>query len=187
MNPSLKHMGSHTISNTSMRRRADDILQRVHTLLTPQEIFRFSNYPQNRVTGHFCSYQGPPFTSSSPPSFQRCKFLSPHPLKSQTPVTATNRAVICRWRNTHAKSMRNGADARVSSRSRTERIQLNGAQGSAVAGQDASPQGLALCPCAGSTVSLHAVGSRVSPCSLQVRWERRGAFSERPVRTLKFP
>ncbi|KAI4538630.1 hypothetical protein MG293_012033 [Ovis ammon polii] len=81
--------------------------------------------------------------------------------------------------------MRNGADARVSSRSRTERIQLNGAQGSAAAGQDASPQGLALCPCAGSTVSLHAVGSRVSPCSLQ---KARAGGSEKETfhRTLHF-
>lgn len=114
MNPSLKHMGSHTISNTSMRRRADDILQRVclSTLslrrrksfvspITPKTMSLDTSVPtKDLLLLHSPLPQASNFANS----------YLPYPLKSQTPITVINRAVICRWQNTQAKSMRNGAD-----------------------------------------------------------------------------
>ena len=81
MNPSLKHMGSHTISNTSVWQRIDDILQRLclSTLsLCHRKSFISPITTQNHVTGPFSSYQeSSPFTFFSPPGFQLCKYLSP--------------------------------------------------------------------------------------------------------------
>ena len=80
-NPSLKHKGSQTISNTTMCQRTDDILQRVclSTLSScHRKAFISPITTQNHVTGHFSSYQeSSPFTFFSPLSFQLCKFLSP--------------------------------------------------------------------------------------------------------------
>lgn len=81
MNPSLKHMGSHTISNRTMWQRTDDILQRVCLSALSschRKSFISPITTQDHVTGHFSSYQeSSPFTFFSPLSFQLCKFLSP--------------------------------------------------------------------------------------------------------------
>lgn len=188
MNPSLKHMGSHTISNT-----LNEAESRWHTTEGPHSPWRRRKSFASPITPKTVSLgTSVPtkdlLTSSSPPSFQRCKFLSPIHWRVKPPSRQQTELSSAGGETPTNKSMRKW------SRRPREQKSLPGQSGSSWTErkapqrpEDVLPRAWLCAPVLGPQSALHAVGSRVSPCSLQVRWERRGAFSERPVRTLKFP
>lgn len=125
MNPSLKHMGSHTISNRTMWQRTDDILQRVCLSALSschRKSFISPITTQDHVTGHFSSYQeSSPFTFFSPLSFQLCKSLCPLSTAESNSHHRNEQGCHLQVTETQAKVRRNRLLHTVSS-SRTGRI-----------------------------------------------------------------